>query len=41
VELDIEAIKITLGMDVLRCQKPEMVRKETLTLSRIGPSFLS
>jgi hypothetical protein len=31
VELDIEAIKITLGMDVLRCQKPEMVRKEIWT----------
>jgi hypothetical protein len=29
--LDIEAIKITLGMDVLRCQKPEMVRKEIWT----------
>jgi hypothetical protein len=31
VELDIEAIKITLGMDVLRCQKPEMIRKEIWT----------
>ena len=31
VELDIEAIKITLGMDVLRCQSPEMVRKEIWT----------
>jgi hypothetical protein len=31
VELDIEAIKITLGMDVLRCQTPEMVRKEIWT----------
>ncbi len=28
VELDIRAIKIQLGMDVLRCQSPEMVRKE-------------
>ena len=27
-ELDIRAIKITLGMDILRCQTPEMVRKE-------------
>jgi hypothetical protein len=27
-ELDIRAIKITLGMDVLRCKTPEMVRKE-------------
>jgi hypothetical protein len=31
VELDIEAIKITLGMDVLRCKTPEMVRKEIWT----------
>lgn len=30
-ELDIRAIKITLGMDVLRCQSPEMVRKEIWT----------
>ncbi len=28
VELDIRAIKITLGMDILRCKTPEMVRKE-------------
>ncbi len=28
VELDIRALKSTLGMDVLRCQTPEMVRKE-------------
>ena len=28
VELDIRAIKCTLGMDVLRCKTPEMVRKE-------------
>ena len=28
VELDIRTLKITLGMDVLRCQTPEMVRKE-------------
>jgi putative transposase len=28
VELDIRAIKCTLGMDVLRCKSPEMVRKE-------------
>lgn len=27
-ELDIRAIKIQLGMDVLRCKSPEMVRKE-------------
>ena len=30
-ELDIRAIKISLGMDVLRCQTPEMVRKEMWT----------
>jgi len=28
VELDIRAIKCNLGMDVLRCKTPEMVRKE-------------
>lgn len=27
-ELDIRSIKITLGMDVLRCKTPEMVRRE-------------
>jgi hypothetical protein len=27
-ELDLRALKITLGMDVLRCKTPEMVRKE-------------
>ncbi|MFQ5464221.1 MAG: IS4 family transposase [Phycisphaerae bacterium] len=31
VELDICAIKITLGMDILRCKTPEMVRKEMWT----------
>ena len=31
VELDIRAIKITMGMDVLRCKTPEMVRKEMWT----------
>ena len=31
VELDIRAIKCTLGMDVLRCKSPEMVRKEIWT----------
>lgn len=31
VELDIAAIKVTLGMDVLRCKTPEMVRKEIWT----------
>lgn len=31
VELDIRAIKITLGMDVLRCRTPEMVRREIWT----------
>jgi hypothetical protein len=31
VELDIEALKITLGMDVLRCQTPAMIRKEIWT----------
>jgi DDE family transposase len=30
-ELDIRAIKVTLGMDVLRCKSPEMVRKEIWT----------
>ena len=31
VELDIRAIKVTLGMDVLRCRWPEMVRREIWT----------
>lgn len=31
VELDIRAIKVTLGMDVLRCKTPEMVRREMWT----------
>jgi len=30
-ELDIRAIKITMGMDVLRCKSPEMVRREMWT----------
>jgi hypothetical protein len=30
-ELDIRVLKTTLGMDVLRCQTPEMVRKEIWT----------
>ena len=30
-ELDIRAIKVTLGMDVLRCKTPQMVRKEIWT----------
>jgi hypothetical protein len=30
-ELDIRAIKITLGMDVLRCQSPHMVQREIWT----------
>jgi IS4 transposase len=30
-ELDIRAIKISLGMDVLRCRSPEMIRKEIWT----------
>ncbi|MCH7704067.1 MAG: IS4 family transposase [Planctomycetes bacterium] len=30
-ELDIRAIKITMGMDVLRCKTPKMVRKEMWT----------
>jgi Transposase DDE domain len=29
-ELDLRSIKIALGMDVLRCKTPEMVRKEIL-----------
>jgi hypothetical protein len=31
VELDIRSIKVTLGMDELRCKSPEMVRKEMWT----------
>ena len=31
IDLDIRAIKIQLGMDVLRCQSPEMVRTEIWT----------
>ena len=31
VELDIRAIKITMGVDVLRCKTPEMIRKEMWT----------
>ncbi len=31
VELDIRAIKVSLGMDILRCKTPEMVRKEVWT----------
>ena len=31
VELDIRAIKISLGMDILRCKTPAMVRKEIWT----------
>src|SRR5262249_13406102 len=27
-ELDLRSLKVTLGMDVLRCKSPEMVRKE-------------
>ncbi len=30
-ELDIRAIKVTMGMDILRCKTPEMVRKEMWT----------
>ena len=30
-ELDIRAIKITMGMDILRCKTPEMVRREIWT----------
>ncbi len=30
-ELDLRAIKITMGMDILRCKTPEMVRKEMWT----------
>lgn len=30
-ELDIRAIKVTLGIDVLRCKSPEMVRRELWT----------
>ena len=28
MELDLRSIKVALGMDVLRCRTPEMVRKE-------------
>lgn len=31
VELDLRAIKVTMGMDVLRCQSPEMVEREIWT----------
>jgi hypothetical protein len=31
VELDIRALKTTLGLDVLRCKTPEMVRREIWT----------
>lgn len=31
VELDIRALKVTLGMDVLRCKTPQMVEKEMWT----------
>jgi hypothetical protein len=31
VELDLRALKITLGMDVLRCKTPDMVTKEIWT----------
>jgi hypothetical protein len=31
VELDIRTLKVTLGMDVLRCKKPHMVEKEIWT----------
>jgi len=31
VELDIRAIKVSLGIDVLRCKRPEMVRREIWT----------
>ena len=31
VELDIRTLKVTLGMDVLRCKTPEMVEKEIWT----------
>ena len=31
VELDLRAIKTTLGMEVLRCQTPEMIEKELWT----------
>jgi hypothetical protein len=31
VELDIRSIKVSLGMDILRCKTPEMVRKEIWT----------
>jgi len=30
-ELDIRAIKITLGLDILRCKTPDMIRKELWT----------
>ena len=30
-ELDIRSIKITIGMDILRCESPEMVRREVAT----------
>jgi putative transposase len=30
-ELDLRAIKVTMGMDVLRCQSPEMIHREMWT----------
>ena len=32
-ELDLRSVKVTLGMDVLRCQSPQMVRKEWKNLN--------
>lgn len=44
VELDIRSIKVTLGMDILRCKSPEMVRREVaaclLTYNLIRQSML-
>jgi hypothetical protein len=31
IELDIRTLKVTLGMDILRCQSPDMVRREIWT----------
>ena len=44
VELDIRTIKVTLGMDVLRCKTPEMVRREIWTCLlhlQLNPSNLT
>ena len=38
-ELDLRSIKIALGMDVLRCKTPEMVRKEIVGVHRCSCGY--